>query len=136
MTSLAAVPLELRSDAAVQLVRVGVLEPEEALAAVVFGGDERVVKNSEEGTCKNGHPNDGNLFYDNRGWRRCRACGRESKMRSRLRKGMPHRGLVNGYCCIHGHPWTHENTYVRSNGWRVCRECARIAGRKYRADRA
>lgn len=31
--------------------------------------------------------------------------------------------------CVHGHPWTPENTYVRKNGCKVCRTCKRGAAR-------
>ena len=38
-------------------------------------------------------------------------------------------------CCIHGHPWTPENTYTRPDGSRICRECAREHDRKRAEER-
>lgn len=37
--------------------------------------------------------------------------------------------------CIHGHPFTPENTYVKPGGGRQCRTCMRISVRKYKRAR-
>lgn len=37
--------------------------------------------------------------------------------------------------CIHGHPWTVENTYHASNGQRFCRACGRIRANKLWAEK-
>lgn len=33
--------------------------------------------------------------------------------------------------CIHGHPLSGANLYVRPNGWRSCRTCLRANARRY-----
>ena len=37
--------------------------------------------------------------------------------------------------CIHGHPLSGDNLYVRASGWRMCRECARQATARHRIRR-
>jgi hypothetical protein len=32
-------------------------------------------------------------------------------------------------CCVHGHPWTEENTRINRNGTRACRTCQRARDR-------
>ena len=34
-------------------------------------------------------------------------------------------------CCVHGHPFTADNTYIRVDGARSCRVCSRKSLRKY-----
>lgn len=34
--------------------------------------------------------------------------------------------------CVHGHPFTRENTYIRPNGDRKCRRCTVAASKRYR----
>ncbi len=53
------------------------------------------------------------------------------------------RGTSNGAVartwetCLHGHPRTPENTYVRRNGWIMCKPCARASVmRSYYAKKA
>lgn len=38
--------------------------------------------------------------------------------------------------CIHGHPFSPENTYIYGPGWRRCRECARAVDRRSYKKRA
>jgi hypothetical protein len=34
-------------------------------------------------------------------------------------------------CCLQGHPYSEENTYVRPSGARTCRTCQREAVKRY-----
>ena len=38
--------------------------------------------------------------------------------------------------CVHGHPYTPENTFIRDRGGRECRECMRQRTSRYRARKA
>ena len=42
-----------------------------------------------------------------------------------LRSDGPSGAHARATHCIHGHPFTEDNTYVRPQGWRECRTCVR-----------
>lgn len=76
------------------------------------------------------------------------ACVRPSHLEAvthteNLRRGeggkVAKRRLLNKMCCIHGHPYTQENTYIDKDGHRVCRTCnrekSRICSAKQRASK-
>jgi hypothetical protein len=88
--------------------------------------------------CVNGHPFTAENTYvpKDRPWQRCcRQCPRESRHR---RYGEPKRP---GLCaavnrtkteCVHGHPFTPDNTFIRHDGYRGCRTCRRAIEAAYR----
>jgi hypothetical protein len=53
--------------------------------------------------------------------------------RENTRRGQsPFAAKMGRTSCFRGHPFSHENTYVRSNGTRACRACERL---RYHAER-
>jgi hypothetical protein len=47
----------------------------------------------------------------------------------RQRAKRPRKATISQLTCKRGHPWTAENTRIRSNGRRECRACARLRRR-------
>lgn len=87
-------------------------------------------KNLAKQLCPRGHEYS---HTDSRGWRKCAACMRERKTARRRADGAQpsRRGAAE---CIHGHPFTPENTRM-SNGKRQCRACDLIRLRAFNASR-
>lgn len=77
-------------------------------------------------TCGRGHPLTGDNVYVRmpRGERVCRACQRILNAAYRRRKGLSEAVYQTDAGCVHGHPWTPENTRLEGTR-RVCRACAR-----------
>lgn len=50
-------------------------------------------------------------------------------------KRRPQKGKAAQDACVHGHPFTPENTKLRSNGTRECRECARARSKARRSSK-
>lgn len=53
-----------------------------------------------------------------------------------LRSGAPSARYAVARACVHGHPFTPDNTYIRPNGHRTCRQCNREYVRLYKAQHA
>jgi hypothetical protein len=72
--------------------------------------------------CKNGHEyTPETLVITPQGWRRCRTCGREQRLRE-VKEATPRRTPTH---CRKGHEYTRENTVSRRDGGRNCLACRR-----------
>lgn len=52
-----------------------------------------------------------------------------------VRKGRHHLRRVRVTQCVHGHPYTDENTYIRAEGRRSCQICRRLADERKKVRR-
>lgn len=93
--------------------------------------------------CPKGHPLSGdNVSYipPNKrmptGGRYCRTCKREAinacYQRKKLREGRTGIDNADKTHCIHGHPFSPENTYIWADGKRQCKTCNRNRVREYK----
>jgi hypothetical protein len=78
--------------------------------------------NAQKTHCPQGHPLEGDNLYLYNGKRSCKECRRNH---TRKRQHFQERGLPPGQktACVHGHPYTPENTLRDSEGFRKCRTC-------------
>lgn len=87
--------------------------------------------------CPLGHPLSGSNLYinPNTGKRRCRECMRRDARETSRRR--PRKGPAK--MCMHGHPWTPENTKIvvrngGKNNHRVCRTCEKAREARYKLE--
>ncbi|MFE3657246.1 HNH endonuclease signature motif containing protein [Streptomyces sp. NPDC059165] len=112
------------------------LREEKRLARIASG--ESRGRQADRTHCPAGHPYSGdNLHITKTGGRSCRACQREAARRHRERKraeleasGKARVRASDRTECVHGHPYTEENTYFHPDGRRFCRTCTRAVNRK------
>jgi hypothetical protein len=124
---LSSVPIDVRKEYALQLVRMDILEAWEALAVTIAPGDT-LIPDPEEAPrafiTKQPRERDcvlcGRVCYSKLDEPRCWDCY------VRVRRG------VNGYCA-RGHVWSPDNVYTRPNGYQYCRECSVEESRARRA---
>lgn len=126
MIPLSTVPIEVRKEYALSLLKLGVLEPLEALTVTVAPGDTLVDFADEHQIPKLGQPRERNCSFCGR---LCWSRGKVARCRSCFEKT---RRSTRGYCS-RGHAWTDENVYTRPNGHQYCRECMNESKRAHRA---
>ena len=123
---LSSVPIEVRKEYALSLLKLGVLEPLEALTVTIAPGDALVDFADEDQIPRLGQPRERNCAFCGRiCWSRgqtarCRVCFEKTRRGTR------------GFCS-HGHAWTDDNVYTRPNGDQYCRVCMNEAKRTQRA---